>query len=105
MLHAESPVVHVEFSCILHAKQFILYFTIPTHRNTIESVGFYLLLHLYNMQSMARPISNPRAIPTMIANATPAESKIVAIYVKITQEQTHMVEIWKNSATNSIGDA
>ncbi len=28
-LHAESPVLHAESSCILHAKEFLLYFTWP----------------------------------------------------------------------------
>ncbi len=27
--HAESPVLHAESSCILHAKEFLLYFTWP----------------------------------------------------------------------------
>ncbi len=26
-LHAELPVLHAESSCILHAKEFLLYFT------------------------------------------------------------------------------
>ena len=29
MLHAESPGIHAELSCILHAKEFLLYFTWP----------------------------------------------------------------------------
>ncbi len=29
VLHAESPGLHAEFSCILHAKEFLLYFTWP----------------------------------------------------------------------------
>ena len=28
-LHAESPVLHAESSCILHAKEFLLYFKWP----------------------------------------------------------------------------
>ncbi len=35
MLHAESPMLNTEFSCILYAKEFLLYFT---HWNTTESV-------------------------------------------------------------------
>ena len=32
MLHDESPMLHGEFSCILHAKEFLLYFTWPVKR-------------------------------------------------------------------------
>ena len=34
---------------------------------------------MYNIQSIARPMSNPRAIPTMMANATPAEIKYIKL--------------------------
>ncbi len=53
-LHAESPVLHVESSCILHDKEFLLYFIWPlpgtlmaeSDKTAVESgkLGAYLAI-------------------------------------------------------------
>ncbi len=42
MLHAKSPGLHAEFSCILHAKEFLLYFTwpLPVTLLRVYTIGF-----------------------------------------------------------------
>ena len=44
-LHAESPVLHAESSCILHAKGFLLYFTWPLIMTLLRvHVNSYILV-------------------------------------------------------------
>ncbi len=44
-LHAESPVLHTESSCILRAKEFLLYFTWPL---------IVTLLRLYEVDKISK---------------------------------------------------
>ena len=46
MLHAEPPMLHAEFSCISHAKEFLLYFTWPLPVTLLR-----VHLNLYGYQS------------------------------------------------------